>query len=96
MEITINWWTIAFITAASVVIWWGVRWSINRVTTRFDTLIIEVQKLGKSMIHQQGRIRTVEEKQGHTDKRLNNHANRIRNLELGKVLQTQTDESDDP
>lgn len=82
---TLEWLIAGIITAAAVVIWWGVKWSINRVTTRFDTLIAEVQKLGKSFAYQQGLIRAVKDEQRRMHKRLNNHSDRLRDIETGKV-----------
>lgn len=75
---SLDWLTVAIISAAAVVIWWG----IKRMTIRVDTLIVEVKNLGKSLVYQQGRIKSVEDRLTQVEKRQNNHSDRLRKAEM--------------
>jgi hypothetical protein len=79
---TLEWLTLAIIGGAAVVIWWSFRTWIKGVNARFDLLISEIQDLSKSLVAQNGRIQTIEKSLGTHDVRLNDHAKRLRQLEL--------------
>lgn len=78
MKPDVDWWTIAYISTAGMIIWWGFR----RLIKRFDSLITEVQNLSKSMIASNHRIKSLEDYRKVHERRLNSHSEKIRALEL--------------
>lgn len=78
MKPDIDWWTVFYITSAAGIIIWG----FKRLIGRFDSLISVVQKLDKSMILSNYRIKNLEHTQRIHNKRLNQHSEKIKELEL--------------
>jgi len=80
MKPDIDWWTIAYISGAGVIIWWGFR----RLIKRFDSLIEAVKKMDKTMVLSNYRIKSLEDNQRIHNRRINKLTDRVTKLELNK------------
>ena len=72
----------AIITASAAVIWWTFRSWANRIDAKFDMLIKSIQDLGVKDAKQDEQLGQIREHQRTHDTRLNDHSERIRNIEI--------------
>ncbi len=82
---TVQWITLAVITGGAGVLFWLLKIWVKGINIRFDSLIKEMQTLGKSLIAQDGRIQLMHERQDTHERRINNHSERLRAVELKQV-----------
>ncbi|RKE02309.1 hypothetical protein [Marinifilum flexuosum] len=75
---TMQWLTIAVITGASALIFFG----FKMMVTRFDRLIQEVQGLKEVTVNQDGKIRENRRRIDKHDEDIKDHDRRIREVEL--------------
>jgi len=62
--------------------WWSVRTWIQKIDKKFDQLIEAVQKQSEANIKQSGEINSLSKRVDTSETRLNDHSNRIKNLEI--------------
>lgn len=70
------------ITISATVIWWTIRSWTNRIDAKFDMLIKSVQSLGVKDAKQDEQLGHIRNHQNTQDSRLNDHAKRIRTIEI--------------
>lgn len=81
MEIKV-WILSGVIVALSGILWWLVRLGIKGIYARLDKMIEQNDETSKSLIKQDGKIVQLENRMATADKRLDDHAGRIRTLEI--------------
>lgn len=84
-----NWILTGAVAFLLMVNWWSVRNWMGAVTKKIDQLIEAVHKLSESNIRHAGEINSLSRRVDTADRRLNDHSNRIKHLEIktgnGKV-----------
>lgn len=85
---TLEWLTLAVIGGGAVIIWWSFRTWVRGINTRFDLLISEIKDLSKSLVAQDGRLKSQEDRAKIHEKRLNDHAKRLRDIELKQAKES--------
>lgn len=76
------WILIAFVP----VVWWIVRWGINRIVTKLDEIIVQNAKFQSELVRQNGEISNLKSKVKSLVHKQEDHARRIRSLEIGETF----------
>ncbi len=66
------------------VLFWIIRWAVNRVVNRLDCIIKQNADMNDEIIRHKGELKMLAKDIERHDNRLNDHAYRIRGLEKGK------------
>lgn len=75
-------WILSGLTAVFfLILWWSVRRWMTQIDAKFDKLIEGVQQLGVKDARQEEQIIHLKRHNENQDRRLNDHAHRIRELE---------------
>jgi hypothetical protein len=83
MELKV-WLLTSVIIILITVLWWIVRLGIKGIYSRLDQMISQNEETSKQMVQQCAEIEHLESRINVNDKRLDDHAGRIRNLEIKK------------
>lgn len=70
------------IAALGGVLWWVITWAVKRVSSKLDEVIDSIKELTTASKTQQEQINNQNRSISAQNDRLNDHAKRIRNLEL--------------
>lgn len=85
MELEVKVWILTVVVAVlGGVIAWVARVSIKSILERLDKLISQNNAFGKALIRQHGEINGLKDKVNRNEKRLNEHSERIRKIELNQ------------
>ncbi len=79
---TVEWITLGVITGGAAILFWALKGWVSGINLRFDNLIKEMRDLGKSIVAHDGRIQLLHERQDTHENRINNHSERLREIEL--------------
>ncbi|WP_146161516.1 hypothetical protein [Mangrovibacterium marinum] len=72
------------IGAGSVLLWWIIRKAIDGVYARLDRMIEQNEETGKMLVEHGNELKSLDRRINVNENRLNDHAKRIRQLEINK------------
>lgn len=83
MTFSYEFWLItSIITVLFIIAFWFFRNWATHIDTKFDKLIKEVRELNKADVRKEEKIQQIIDHNSEQDKRINDHSERIRNIEI--------------